>query len=111
MERVGGGLQDTWGHWSYFINYDTAEVIIVSDVVPCNAQQQYVPPDVAGFSNTGTKYEICLEQGDVNGNTLAHEVGHSCGLGHNTSNIDMVMYPTTAGNETLLTKSEAAAYE
>lgn len=65
----------------------------------------------AGFSNTGTKYEICLEQGQVNGSTLAHEVGHSCGLDDVSSGLDRVMYETTAGNETLLTQSEATAYE
>jgi hypothetical protein len=112
MQRVPGvGLLDTWNHWSYFINYDSAEVVIVSDVIPCDANGNQVYPDTAGFSQTGTKYAICLEQGDVNGSTLAHEVGHSCGLGHNNANVDNVMYESTAGSETLLTQSEAAAFE
>jgi len=111
MQRVPGELLDTWFHWSYFINYDSAEVVIVSDVIPCDANGNQVYPDTAGFSETGIKYKICLEQGDVNGGTLAHEVGHSCDLGHNNANVDNVMYESTAGNETLLTQSEAAAFE
>jgi hypothetical protein len=112
MERkADGNLYDTWNHWSYFINYDSAEVIIVTDVRPCNANQQFVPPDTPGFSHTGVMYEICLEDDDVNGNILAHEAGHSCGLPHNNSHLDMVMEESTDGNETLLTQSEAAAFE
>ena len=111
MERVGDHLEDTWYHWSYFINYDSAEVIIVSDIIPCDANGHEVSPDTAGFFMPGTDSGICADEIYFGGNNLAHEVGHSCGLSDVTSGQDRVMYWTTAGNETLLTQSEAAAYE
>jgi len=110
-----GGLDDEdwdhWDDWSYFINYDSAEVIIVDDIFICDISENYTGPDVRGESKPNIKYQIFLESSNVDGNTLIHEIGHSCGLPHNNANINNVMYETTAGNETLLTDSEAAAFE
>lgn len=111
MERTVYGLGDTWRHWSYFINYNSAEVIVVNDIKPCNAAGYEVTPDVAGFFMPGDDSGICADPVYFGGNNLAHEMGHSFGLGHNNTNINNVMYETTAGNETLLDADEVDKFE
>ena len=54
---------------------------------------------------------ICADPVYFGGNNLAHEMGHSFGLGHNNTNINNVMYETTAGNETLLDADEVDKFE
>jgi len=101
---------DNWGDWSYFRDYDSSEVIIVEDLTPADAQKIYLPPDIKGISKGGIMYDILLDDSFFIGEVLAHEVGHSCGLGHNTSNQDMIMF-SGGTNRTLLTESEASGFE
>jgi hypothetical protein len=102
--------EDKWGDWSYFRDYDSSEVIIVEDLTPADAQKIYLPPDIKGISKGGVMYDILIDDSFFIGEVLAHEVGHSCGLGHNTSNQDMIMF-SGGTNRTLLTESDASGFE
>lgn len=83
-----GGLDDEdwdhWDDWSYFINYNSAEVIIVDDIFICDINEQYQGPDAKGCSLPNIKYQIFAEYYSFSGNVLAHELGHSCGLEHDS---------------------------
>ena len=108
--KPDGTLDDKWGHAAYFRSATSADVIIVDNIIPCDEYgAEYTGFDIQGFSSTGNSPIIQVDY--FSGEALAHELGHTYGLGHNTSNVDMVMYPSSGGNRRLLASDEEDNYE
>ena len=104
---------DFHGDWEYFYDYDSSEIIIVDELSQYDHNNNYIGAlNALSFKNI--KYEIFMVSSEVDGDTLAHEVGHSCGLDDLTdpSEVDRVMYKYgSVGNDNILTQSEAADFE
>ena len=116
LELDGDSILDTWGEWAAYVEHQSApDVVVVNDIQESDANKvQIQGATLTGVGAIGTKYKIILDSTYLCGGTLAHELGHNCGLEHTPytgAYINHVMYKSTVGTETRLDLGERDNFE
>ncbi|MHC4568839.1 MAG: hypothetical protein ACYTE3_24135, partial [Planctomycetota bacterium] len=96
---------DSWGDWAHWKNSNKDVSVIDGMIIICDANKNTLD------TWAGCYWEGHIAVNDSSLDCLVHELGHKCGLDDTNNNIDHVMYESTAGNESLLTQSEADNFE
>ena len=102
------GYDDFRGNKAYFNNQK--QCVIVDRIELFDTAEVSTGGTAAGVSDNNVKYKILISDG-FDGKTMAHEIGHSVGLGHYSNDSNNIMFNGSEGNLHSLTRTQSLSFE